>query len=30
MTHLAAVWKEDGDTYEDTVPANWVKENCLF
>ena len=30
MTHVVAVWKEDGDTYEDTVPANWVKGNCLF
>ena len=30
MTLTVAVWKEDSDTYEDTVPANWVKGNCLF
>ena len=30
MTHVVAVWKEDIHTYEDTVPANWFKGNCLF
>ena len=30
MTQVVAVWKEDGDTHEDTVPANWIKGNCLF
>ena len=30
MTHVVAVWKEDSDTYEETVPANWVQGNFLF
>ena len=30
MTRVVAVWKKDGDIYEETVPVNWVKRHCLF
>lgn len=29
MTRVFAVWKEDGDTYEDIVTSNWAKGNCF-